>query len=300
MLSKVGTEIETMRAYTRLTKSGIIFFAIMSALAGYAMGFEHYEPFDWVHMALFVFGLYLTCAGSFALNQAQEWRRDAKMPRTQSRPIPLGVISPWQAYALSALFLLVGLFLLFLISPQTSGLAGLTVILYNGVYTLFWKRFWAFGAVPGAIPGAMPVLIGYSATAPQLIQPESVYLFLIMFLWQMPHFWALAIRFREDYKKGGFPVLPTQLGIEKTLYHMGLYMFAYVGVALAAPWFLRTNILYLLLVVPLTVKVMLEFFKYFRARGQNGWLPFFLWVNVSMLVFLGVPVLDRWFFLLAR
>ena len=142
-----------------------------------------------------------------------------------------------------------GVFFLFLLSELTAWLGVVTVILYNGLYTLFWKRRWVFGTVPGAIPGAMPVVIGYAAGGSTIMQMECLYLFLIMFLWQMPHFWSLAIRYKEDYLKGGFPVMPAKLGTERALYHIGLYTFAYVGLALVAPWFLRTHILTLLLII---------------------------------------------------
>ena len=115
-----------------------------------------------------------------------------------------------------------------------------------------------------------------------------------MFLWQMPHFWSLAVRYKDDYTKGGFPVLPARIGVERTLYHVGLYTFAYIGVAIAAPWFVNTHVLYLIVILPLALKVLWEFFAYYRAHGTRSWLPFFLWVNLSMLAFVCVPVFDKW------
>ena len=152
----------------------------------------------------------------------------------------------------------------------------------------------AFGAVPGAIPGAMPVVIGYAVNTTNIFDPACVYLFLVLFLWQMPHFWALAIRYREDYSSGGIPVLPVSLGVPATLYHMGLYTLAYVGVAMMAPWFLKANVFYLLLVVPISLKVLWEFSKYFRTNASQSWLPFFLWTNLSLIIYLAVPVVDKW------
>ena len=104
--------------------------------------------------------------------------------------------------------------------------------------------------------------------------------------------WPFA--YREDYAKGGFPVLPVKLGVERSLYHIGLYTFTYVGVALTAPFFLQSHVLYLLMVLPVSAKVVWEFFKYFRSIEAKGWLPFFLWTNLSLLIYLGVPVMDKW------
>lgn len=289
-----------MKTYNTLTKMGIVLFALVSALAGYAMSFQVGQEFLWSTPVWLLVGLYFLSSGSFAINQAQEWKLDSKMERTKSRPIPLGKVRPWQAYFLGFIYVVFGSLVLWTLNPMTSALGLATVALYNGVYTLFWKRRWAFAAVPGAIPGAMPVVIGYSVNHDNIFSPECIYLFTIMFLWQMPHFWCLAIRFKEDYAKGGFPVLPAQLGISKTLYHIGLYVFAYVGVAVSSPWFLKANVLYALLVLPICVKLIFEFFKYFREGGRDSWLPFFLWVNMSMLIFIGVPVFDKWFYLIAH
>src|ERR1044072_5163752 len=205
-----------LKAYLTLTKTGIIVFALVAALTGYAVSYDiHSMPghFDWIQPLLLMIGLYLVAGGSFAINQAQEWRIDAKMPRTAHRPIPRGIISPWQAYSLGAIFCIAGLIFLLAVGNLPALLALATIILYNVVYTLWWKRHMAFGAVPGAIPGAIPVLIGYSANTDKIYEPAGVYLFLILFLWQIPHFWALAIRYKEDYINGGIPVLPARFGV---------------------------------------------------------------------------------------
>ncbi|MGZ6480098.1 MAG: heme o synthase [Bdellovibrionales bacterium] len=283
-----------LKAYSQLTKTGIILFAIVSALAGYAVSFHLHQDFDPMQPVILVVGLYLIAAAGFALNQAQEWKLDAKMDRTKKRPIPSGLVKPWQAVALAIVFMAIGLPLLALLGPTPAYLGLATLVLYNGVYTMFWKRRWVFGAVPGAIPGAMPVVIGFSANTPEIWRPECFYLFLVLFLWQMPHFWSLAIRFRDDYEQGGFPVLPVTIGTERAMYHVGLYLFTYVGVALLAPWFLQAHILYFLLVVPISFKVILEFRKYFNNPERKAWLPFFLWTNLSLLIYLAVPVMDKW------
>lgn len=283
-----------LRAYLQLTKTGIILFAIVSALAGYAVSFSVGGEFDPLQPILLVIGMYLVSGGGFALNQAQEWRLDLRMKRTAKRPIPSGIFEPWQGYAIGTMMSIMGLLVLLVIGKWPALLALATLFLYNVVYTLLWKRHWTFGAVPGAIPGAMPVVIGYSVNTYEIWQPECVYLFLVLFLWQMPHFWSLAIRFKEDYQAGGVPVLPVELGVSRSMYHIGLYLFTYVGVALAAPFFLQAHVLYLALVFPISVKLIWEFIKYFRTRESKAWLPFFLWTNLSLLIYLAVPVMDKW------
>ncbi len=289
-----------MRAFFKLTKPGITLFVMISGLAGYAVSLPFGRSVNWPIPVLLLIGLYFVSAGSFALNQAQEWRLDQKMPRTAARPLPKGEVSLAHAYVIASACLLAGLMLLTLMNPLSGLLALVTVILYNGFYTLHWKKRWAFAAVPGAIPGAMPVLIGYAINDVKIWRPDGLYLFLIMFLWQMPHFWALSVRYKDDYAKAGFPVLPNKIGVKQTIYHIGLYTFAYIALALAAPIFVPTHLVYLLFVVPIAVKVLLEFFKYYRSSEQKPddilWLPFFLWTNLSMLIFICAPVFDRWCF----
>ncbi|MFN7824007.1 MAG: protoheme IX farnesyltransferase [Pseudobdellovibrionaceae bacterium] len=285
------------RAFADLTKLGITIFVVMAGVAGYATSFAIETPFVWSHMLNLVLGLFFLSSGSLALNQAQEYKMDRLMPRTAKRPIAAGLITPKMGFLIAAICLVIGSLFLWLASPEAAILGWGTVILYNVIYTYWWKPKWIFGAIPGAIPGALPVTIGYAANSPEIFKTDSVYLFLIMFLWQMPHFWALAMRYKDDYKAGGVPTLPVALGIERTLFHMGIWTFAYVAVAVGSPWFVHASWIYLLLVIPVSFKVMQEFFRYFKSKGEQRWLAFFMWTNISMLIYLFVPVFDKWNFL---
>ncbi len=236
----------------------------------------------------------LFTAGSFALNQAQEWKLDSQMDRTKFRPIPQGKIKPQTAFIIAGLLLIMGSIGLLFTSEFAFWLSLGTLIFYNGFYTLYWKKRMAFGAIPGALPGAMPVVIGYAAINSDIFTLEALYVFLIMFLWQMPHFWSLAIRYQKDYAQGDIPVLPRIFGIDKTLFHMGFYVLSYVTLAMTSPWFVETGILYLLLVIPFSLKVVWEFYCYSKHRAEKNWLPFFLWVNLSMLIYLCVPLIEKW------
>jgi protoheme IX farnesyltransferase len=286
---------QMLRTFLNLTKFNIIVFVLLSGAAGYALSWPTLEEWDWLRFALTMASLFFMSAGSFAINQAQEARIDVKMPRTEKRPIPSGRITVLQAWILGIGFILIGSLAAMMVNDRVLILGLFTVVFYNVWYTLYWKRSWAFGAVPGAIPGALPVVIGFAANSDLLLSPPCVYAFLIMFLWQMPHFWSLAIRFKDDYNSGGIPVLPVVLGVDRTIYHMGLYMFAYVAVAVAAPVFTTAHFFYLIVALPFSFKIMWEFFKFWRSGGaREAWLPFFLWTNFSVLVFLLGPVVDKW------
>lgn len=287
-----------MRLFFDLTKSGIVVFVLVTGMAGYAMSQPLTVDWNWVHFLTTMAALYFLSSGSFAINQAQEIHIDREMPRTQGRPLPSQRVSQVQAWTLGVGFVLIGALAAILVNQTVFWLGVGTVFLYNVTYTLWWKRHWSFGAVPGAIPGATPVLIGYAAHQPFIAMPEPIYLFLLMFLWQMPHFWSLAIRFKEDYKLGGIPVLPVRIGTERTVFHMAMYAFAYVATAAVAPFFTSAGWAYALLTLPFAFVVIWQFLKFHRSvvekHEKSRWLPFFLWTNFSILVFLAAPVVDRW------
>lgn len=286
-----------LKTYADLTKFGIVVFSVISGLIGYATGFQIENSFDWILFFKALGGIYFISSGSLALNQVQEWKLDQKMPRTAKRPIAAGKIKPAAAGILAVVLIVVGSQFLFEVQPVAGWVGLFCIFLYNVAYTLWWKRRWVFAAVPGAIPGALPVTIGYAAANPDIFNSESLYLFLIMFLWQMPHFWVLAVRYKDDYAKGGIPTLPVALGMDRTLFQIGLYTFVYVGVALAAPMFVHASWMFLLLTFPFAFKVLQEFYRYYKSNGGERWLAFFMWLNVSMLVFLVIPVIDKWNFL---
>lgn len=285
-----------LKAYLKLTKAGIVGFVLLTAGAGYLLSLDSFNQLNPSVLFLFLMGLYLVCSGSFILNQAQERELDSKMNRTKNRPLPMGSLHLFQAYTLAFGFLILGLLILFLLNPLTAGISLLTVLLYNGFYTLLWKRKMPHGAVIGALPGALPPVIGYSlASENLLLSGTCVYLFLILFLWQMPHFFSLAIRYKKDYQNAKIPVLPVAKGLRKTLFEMGLYMIAYLGLALISPLFLKAGLMYLILLVPLVLWLAYEFLKYLQ-NPDSGWLRFFLWINLSIIGFFAIPLFDKWLF----
>jgi protoheme IX farnesyltransferase len=283
-----------------ICKPRIVKMVVMTAAMGYALGFPFDTEFSVIHLFLFLLGTASISAGSLALNSAQEWELDKKMQRTRARPIPSGRVPVQKALQFSWALIVLGLVILFSVSIHTAWIGLATVVLYNGLYTLLLKRRSAFAAVPGAVPGAAPVLMGYAAINPKIFTHESVYVFLLMFLWQMPHFWALAIRYMDDYASGGFPVLPVALGKQKTLYHMGLYIIPYIALAVLSPRFVEVGYAYYILVLPLAFISVFEFYKFLESKGEKNWVKFFIWINLSMLGFLAAPVIDKWYYYLFK
>ena len=283
---------KTFRSLMNLTKFGIVIFVVLSGLAGYFVSFETSQVFEWTHLLSFVLGIAALSAGSLALNQFQDREMDGHMPRTGKRPLVNGEMSPSVGLGIALGLLFAGSLFLLLVSHLSLLLGWLVLVLYNGLYTLWWKPRWSFAAVPGAIPGALPVTMGYAANSPHIFSEESIYLFLILFLWQMPHFWALALKYQPDYQAAKVPVLPVALGRTRTFLHMGFYTFLYVGMALVSPWFIHSGWLYLILIIPSALWVLYEFICYFDRDSR--WLRFFMGINLSVLIFLFIPAIEKW------
>ena len=188
-----------------LTKPRITSLVMVTTALGFYLGGEGRLP-----PVLFSFlmgGVAMVCAGSSALNHYLEREFDSKMLRTKNRPIPAGIIAPAYALNFGITLTLTGIFLLYVkVNILTAFLSLLTAFLYIVVYTPMKRASWLNTTV-GAIPGAIPPLGGWAAATGSL-SFEAGILFLILFIWQHPHFYAIAWMLRDDYKRGGFQMLP--------------------------------------------------------------------------------------------
>jgi heme o synthase len=172
-----------------------------SAIAGYIC-YKH--TIDLGALYTFVGVLFLSAAAS-AINQYQEKDLDLLMSRTKNRPLPAGLISGNSAILLSVIWLVLGIILLyFLTNPVTAILGLFNILWYNAVYTPL-KRKTQFVVVIGALTGAIPPIMGWTAAGGYLFQTDILFIAAFMFLWQIPHFCLLLIRFKDDYKLAGFP-----------------------------------------------------------------------------------------------
>ncbi len=179
-------------------------------------------------------------------------------------------------------------------------LGALAVFSYNVLYTLWWKRKYAFAAVPGAIPGALPILMGYVAASGEIWHPGGIYLFMILFFWQMPHFWVLALKYKQDYAMGGVPTLPVSKGTGVTVLQIVIWCLAYVALALGGPLFLPVHGLYLIVAIIMSAKLLWQLRAFVKEPESKQWLHFFLWVNLSLIAYIGGAVADLWSIYLVR
>jgi heme o synthase len=187
-----------------LVKARLSLLTVATAMGGFALGVK--DTWTWLLLASTLTGTALSAAGAAALNQWWERDLDARMKRTQDRPLPAGRMASSDALFTGAVLSVSGVLLLALFANLlAAGLAAATIISYILVYTPL-KRVTSLNTIIGAVPGALPPLIGWTA-ARGSINAEGLTLFAILFLWQMPHFLAIAWLYRADYAQAGFRML---------------------------------------------------------------------------------------------
>jgi protoheme IX farnesyltransferase len=244
-----------------LTKSSITGMCVMMTGAGYLLATPTLKMGS---LLLTMLGTMMVVAGSCALNMYMERHNDATMTRTANRPLPAGRLSPAFALTFAWGLTLGGTLLLgFWVNWLTAGLAFLSFFLYVGVYTPMKRRTSLFLAV-GTIPGAMPPLLGWTAATGQLELPGLV-LFLILLIWQLPHFIALSLMCKDDYERGGIRILSLETNEQ----------FA----RLQAFWYSILLMLASFLLIPLKVAGPVYFVF---ALAGGGWM---LWHSFKATVF---------------
>lgn len=217
--------------FLELAKPRITMLVLLTAAVGYAVGGQ--GSFDGLAFLVFMAGTALLCGGASALNNYAERETDALMHRTRLRPIPSGRLRPEDARTFGIAMSALGLLLLALVNPLTLALGAVTLTSYVFAYTPL-KRVTSLCTVVGAVPGALPPLMGWAAARGSL-GAAGWGLFAILFLWQLPHFLAIGWLYREDYARGGFPMLAvTDRDGSSTGRQAVLYATALLPVTLAA------------------------------------------------------------------
>ena len=190
--------------FKEITKMRLAISVVFSSVAGYFLGADN---IDFVVVILLAVGGYLMVGASNAYNQIIERNLDALMDRTRNRPLPAGRMSVSVAFTIASIFTVLGLVVLYVINPKTAMFGAISIFLYVSVYTPL-KTKTPLSVFVGAFPGAIPFMLGWVAASGSFsIEPGT--LFMIQFFWQFPHFWAIGWWLFDDYKKGGFFMLPT-------------------------------------------------------------------------------------------
>lgn len=193
--------------FKAITKAGLAISVLFSSIAGYLLGFDDANPFNWMVLLKLAIGGYCMVGASNAYNQVIEKDLDALMDRTKNRPVPSGRMSTNVALGIASFLTLLGIVLLYTINSKTAMFAAISIFLYTSFYTPL-KTMTSLSVFVGAFPGAIPFMLGWVAATGNF-GIEAGTLFLIQFFWQFPHFWAIGWFLFEDYEKAGFFMLPT-------------------------------------------------------------------------------------------
>ncbi len=231
----------TWRQFNALTKPRVIQLIVFCALIGMVLSVPGVPTWAEVQLAAIAcFGIWLVSGAAAAFNCVVEQHIDARMKRTSWRPTAKGELTNWQTLSFSAGLCALGSWILYVwVNPLTMWLTFATFVGYAIIYTVILKPLTPQNIVIGGASGAMPPVLGWAAMTNN-VAPEALVLFLIIFLWTPPHFWALALYRVEDYRKSGLPMLPVTHGSEFTRLQILLYTFVLMA-ATFLPFMMRMS-----------------------------------------------------------
>jgi protoheme IX farnesyltransferase len=288
--STLAASPSRLGVFLELTKPRITALVLVTAAVGYAVGAGRgLDPFAFVALLA---GTAMVAGGASALNQYSERELDARMERTRRRPLPSGRVAPGEALGFGLAISIGGLAVLAAINPLTALLGAVALTSYALLYTPL-KRVTSLCTVVGAVPGAIPPLMGWAAARGSL-SAGAWALFGILFLWQLPHFLAIGWMYREDYARGGFPMLTvTDPDGASTGRQMMLYSAALVPVTLLAGALASAGVGYLLGALALGILFFAGSARFFRKPSLAAARLLFLVSILYLPIVLGLMVFDR-------
>jgi protoheme IX farnesyltransferase len=241
-----------------------------------------------IQILYLLISIFLLAGGSSAMNECQESKYDALMARTQNRPIPSGKISLLNAWIISIAFTLVGLFLLYFIFNATTALLGvINLVWYNIIYTNL-KRISAFAVVPGSMVGAIPALMGWTAAGGYVFDSTIIFIAFFLFIWQIPHFWLLMLKYGSEYEEAGFKTINQAVNPP----NLKLIIFAWVLAtsfsSIIVPLFLvNISLTFFIIIFALNLLFIGVFTRLsFGNVAELNFRKSFISINVYMMVFM--------------
>lgn len=286
---QASTEPVTWKDFYRLAKPGIIFSNSMTAFAGFWMASRW--NIDWMLLLYTMVGTALIMASGCVLNNYLDREMDAKMARTQKRALPSGKLSAnvvlWYGIILGILG--VGTLYVLARSPLATLLGIIGLFLYVWVYTAWFKRTSVWSTFAGSFSGAMPPIIGYCAVSGTL-DLGAILLYAFLFLWQPPHFWALGIRRKEEYRAAGFPLLPVVRGTYVTKISMLRYIVLLVPVTVMMTAFGYVGSFFLIAAAGLGLIWVLMSVRGFKAKDEDKWAKGMFIYSINYLTLLSILI----------
>lgn len=263
----MSTKTSAFKTYYQLTKPGIIRGNAITAIGGFLLasrGTFHLETF--LGMLL---GISLVIASACVVNNYIDRSIDAKMQRTKKRALVTGTVTVKNALVYASLLGFLGLVCLSFTNLLTISLAIIGYIFYVVIYG-YAKRRSSLGTVVGSVSGAIPIVVGYCAVT-NAFDFGAILLFLIMVMWQMPHFYAISIYRRQEYKAAGIPVLSLTKGVQTTKIYILLYIIGFSFVSMLLTVFGYTGYIYLLVMLCLSLYWLRMAMLGFRTKDDDKW-----------------------------
>lgn len=287
---------QSWRDYVELTKPRVVALITFTAMVGMFLATPTMVP--WEVLIFGSLGIALMAGSAAAVNHLVDQRIDALMTRTRNRPLPSGHLEPRQVLIFASLLGLLGLALLLIFTNPLTALLTLASLLgYAVIYTVFLKRATPQNIVIGGAAGAAPPVLGWAAVTGQ-VDPGALALFLIIFVWTPPHFWALAIHRRHDYAKADIPMLPVTHGVDFTRLHILLYTLLLCLVSLLPFLIGMSGLLYLAGAVLLGGRFLWYAIRLFRTRDDRLAMPAFGFSIVYLFGLFAVLMVDHYLLML--
>jgi len=290
----VQTRTATWRDYYDLCKPKVVMLLLLTAIVGVVLASPPGDISIFV-LVMSSLGIGLAASAGAAINQIVERENDAKMARTEGRPLPQGKVSQQNAFIFAVMMAAASVFILTgFINVLTAVLTFASMIGYAVIYTMYLKKATPQNIVIGGLAGATPPLLGWTSVT-NSIDPHGLLLVLIIYTWTPPHFWALAIHRRDDYAKVNLPMLPVTHGIEFTKYSILGYTILMILVTILPYLAYMRGLIYLVAALLLGGYFLYMVLKLMFAEQPNTAIKTFVYsINYLMLLFIAM-VVDHYF-----
>jgi protoheme IX farnesyltransferase len=290
----VQSQTTTWRDYYDLCKPKVVMLLLLTAIVGVVLASPPGEISIFV-LVMSSLGIGLAASAGAAINQIVERENDAKMARTEGRPLPRGKVSQQNAFIFAVMMAAASVFILTgFINVLTAVLTFASMIGYAVIYTMYLKKATPQNIVIGGLAGATPPLLGWTSVT-NSIDPHGLLLVLIIYTWTPPHFWALAIHRRDDYARVNLPMLPVTHGIEFTKYSILGYTILMILVTILPYLAYMRGLIYLVAALLLGGYFLYMVLKLMFAEQPNTAIKTFVYsINYLMLLFIAM-VVDHYF-----
>lgn len=282
----------TWKTYLALCKPKVVLLIVFTAVVGMLLASAASPP--WATVAFALVGIGLAAAAGAATNHWVDRRIDAIMARTKNRPLPQHQLSPHAVIGFALLMAVVSMVVLATqVNLLTALLTFISMIGYAIIYTVFLKPATPYNIVLGGAAGATPPLLGWTAITGE-VHSEALLLFLIIFIWTPPHFWALAIKRREEYAKAGIPMLPVTHGVAFTKRQILLYTIMLAAISVL-PFFIQmSGLIYLAGAISLGIGFLWHATRLFREESDGHAGPTFGYSIFYLSMLFGFLLLDHY------